>query len=103
MLSLYSKLRSEKKAVDVVLLDLNMPVMDGLTTARAIRTLEMQRQIPKVPITFFSGEKATDDFRAEMERLEPAYYINKGADSDPDKLVSRVEYLIGYLAAKFGQ
>jgi CheY-like chemotaxis protein len=103
LLSLYSKLRSEKNAIDVVLLDLNMPVMDGLTTARAIRTLEMQRRISKVPIMFFSGEKATDDFRAEMESLEPAYYINKGSDPDPDKLALRVEYLIGYLAEKFGQ
>jgi CheY-like chemotaxis protein len=103
LLSLYSKLRSGKKAIDVVLLDLNMPVMDGLTTARAIRTLEMQRRISKVPIMFFSGEKATDDFRAEMESLEPAYYINKGSDPDPDKLALRVEYLIGYLAEKFGQ
>jgi CheY-like chemotaxis protein len=103
LLTMYSKFLSEKKTVDVIILDLNMPVMNGLTAARAIRTIEMQNRVPKVPIMFFSAEKGTEDFRMEMESLDPAYYINKGSDPDPDKLALRVEYLLGYLVEKFMQ
>ncbi len=32
-----------------------------------------------------------------MESLTPAFYVNKGSDPDPEKLASRVEYLMGYI------
>ncbi len=99
----YSKALEESKKIDVAIIDLNMPVMNGLTAARTIRTLEAQQNKPSVPIVFFSGEKANEDFKTQMESLEPAYYVNKGSDPDPDKLAGRVEYLLGYVREKFGQ
>ena len=74
-----------------------MPVMDGLTAARLMRSLETQNSVPPTPIVFFSAEKADDNLRRQMENLDPANYVNKGSDPDPDKLVARVESLIGYL------
>ena len=100
--SAYSKAIAEGKQVDVAIIDLNMPVMNGLTAARTLRTMEMQQKTPSVPIVFFSAEKADEAFKIQMESLEPAYYVNKGSDPDPDKLASRVEYLLGYLKDKFG-
>ncbi len=102
LITAYSKLLGEKKLVDVAIIDLNMPVMDGLTAARTVRTIEAQNRTSGVPIVFFSAEKADEDLKVQMERLEPAYYVNKGSDPDPDKLASRVEYLLGYLREKFG-
>jgi CheY-like chemotaxis protein len=99
----YSKLLAGKKPVDVAIIDLNMPVMDGLTAARTARTLESRNRAASVPIVFFSAEKAGEDLKKQMESLEPAYYVNKGSDPEPDKLASRVEYLLGYLKEKFGQ
>ena len=98
----YSKVIAEGKQVDVAIIDLNMPVMNGLTAARTLRTIEVQQRTPSVPIVFFSTEKANEDLKTQMESLEPAYYVNKGSDPDPDKLASRVEYLLGYLKDKFG-
>jgi len=98
----YSKLLAERKPVDVAIIDLNMPVMDGLTAARTVRTIEAQNKAPNVPIVFFSAEKADEDLKNQMQSLEPAYYVNKGTDPDPDKLAARVEYLLGYLREKFG-
>ncbi len=98
----YSKVIAEGKQVDVAIIDLNMPVMNGLTAARTLRTIEVQQKKPNVPIVFFSVEKADEELKAQMESLEPAYYVNKGSDPDPDKLASRVEYLLGYLKEKFG-
>lgn len=99
----YSRILAEGKKVDVAIIDLNMPVMDGITAARTLRTIEAQQKTPYIPIVFFSAEKADEDLRNQMESLEPAYYVNKGSDPDPDKLAGRVEDLLGYLKDKFGQ
>jgi CheY-like chemotaxis protein len=98
----YSKLLGERTPVEVAIIDLNMPVMDGITAARTVRTLEAQNKAPYAPIVFFSTEKADDNLKEQMQSLEPAYYVNKGNDPDPDKLAARVEYLLGYLREKFG-
>jgi CheY-like chemotaxis protein len=103
LVTAYSKFLAESKPVDVAIIDLNMPVMNGLTAAKAIRTIEAQQKIPFVPIVFFSAEKADDDLKEQMQSLEPAYYVNKGSDPDPDKLAGRVEYLLGYLRDRFGR
>lgn len=97
LISAYSKLLEEKKPVDIAIIDLNMPVMDGLTAARLIRSLEAQNSRKAVPIIFFSSEKADDNFKKQMENLSPANYMNKGNDANPDALASRVESLIAYL------
>ena len=93
----YSKLLAEKKKIDLAIVDLNMPVMDGLTAARTMRALETQNNAARAPIVFFSGKKADEDLRKHMQNLEPANYVNKGSDPDPDKLASRVEYLLDYI------
>ncbi len=94
--SAFAKLAAEKKNIDAVVLDINMPVMDGLTAARIIRSIESQNNVPHIPITFFSSVKADDNLRAQMETLAPANYVNKGTDPDPDKLAERVEQLFSY-------
>lgn len=103
LISAYSKLLNEKKTTDIAIIDLNMPVMDGLTAARLMRSLESQNSAKKTPIMFFSAEKADENLRKQMENLDPANYVNKGSDPDPDKLVSRVESLISYLLEKYKQ
>ncbi len=94
--SAFAKLVAEKKQVDVAIIDINMPVMDGLTAAKIIRSIESQNGILHVPIAFFSSVKADENLRNQMELLAPANYVNKGSDPDPDKLAERVEYLLSY-------
>jgi CheY-like chemotaxis protein len=97
LISAYSDLLSEKRSVVVAIIDLNMPVMDGLTAARTMRVLEDQHKTGKTPLVFFSSQKADAYLREQMEILEPANYVNKANDPDPDKLAQRVEFLLAYM------
>lgn len=101
LISAYSKLLSEEKPVDVAIIDLNMPVIDGLTAALTLRTLEVEKNVSSVPIVFFSGKKADEDLKRKLEELSPAIYIHKSTDPDPDKLAKRVEELVNYVLAKY--
>lgn len=97
----YANVLAAGDQVLVAILDLNMPVMDGLTAARTMRALEVRYSRPGIPIVFFSGQKADDSLKGQMQLLEPANYMNKGSDPDPDKLASRVESLLAYVIERF--
>ena len=101
LVSAYARLLSEKKNVDVAIIDLNMPVLDGLKTAMTLRTLEVQKDAGSVPIVFFSGVKADDDLKRLLEELAPAVYFNKSTDPDPDKLAKRIEELVGFILTEY--
>lgn len=101
LISAYSRLLAEKQPVAVAIIDLNMPLMDGLTAARTMRELEVQHNAVKTPLVFFSSQKADEALKEQMLVLEPANYVNKANDPDPDKLALRVEFLLTYLREKY--
>ena len=100
-ISEYSKLSKKNARISFAIIDLNMPVMDGLTAARTIRSLEEKDGIMRVPIIFFSGMKADEGLRRQMELLAPANYVNKGLDPDPEHLVRRVQGLLNFISQRY--
>jgi CheY-like chemotaxis protein len=101
LVSEYAKLMKRNVRVSFAIIDLNMPVMDGLTAARTLRALEEKDSIIKVPIVFFSGVKADEGLRRQMELLAPANYVNKGSDPDPEHLVQRVQGLLNFISQHY--
>ncbi|PNX52984.1 MAG: hypothetical protein BV458_06770 [Thermoplasmata archaeon M9B2D] len=83
------------------IIDLNMPVMDGLTAARSIRAMEQNNDIPPIPIIFFSSVMANDRLREAMTSLSPAVYINKGKTKDSQDLIGRINILLNYISDKY--
>jgi CheY-like chemotaxis protein len=93
----FAKLASEKKVLDaVMIIDINMPVMDGIAAAKFLRNIESQKGIPHLPMAFFSSVKADENFKNLLIELAPAHYVNKASDPDPDKLLERLEQLLSY-------
>jgi CheY-like chemotaxis protein len=72
-------------AFDVVLMDLRMPVMDGLTAIRAIRETETTFGRARTPIVVLSANTAPDDRRASAEA---------GADDHIGKPIRAEELLV---------
>jgi CheY-like chemotaxis protein len=97
----YTKLMKKNITASFSIIDLNMPVMDGITAARTLRALEEKEGISKVPIVFFSAEKADESLKKQMELLAPAHYMNKGSDSIPDNFIKRVQGLLNFISQRY--
>jgi len=72
-------IKFDQNSYDVILMDIMMPVMDGLTATREIRKIEKQRNVPaekRVKIIAITANAFEDDrnkfFEAGMD-----YYMNK--------------------------
>lgn len=93
----FTKRLTDNLPIDLAILDLEMPVMDGIAAARMMRAIESKHGKPKVPILFFSAHKCDENLKRQITLFSPAGYVNKGSDADPPKLLQRIDQLIGYV------
>lgn len=89
-LALYAEQLYADRAVDLAIIDLEMPVLDGASTAIAMRALETGVRGRKTPILFFTAHPVNDALRQVMRHCKPAHYLNKGADAQPERIIKRV-------------
>ena len=75
--------------VDLVITDLNMPVMDGLTLIRKLRAIPAHRTLPILMLT----NEADESKKAEGRAAGATGWIVK--PFNPDKLVSVVQKVCG--------
>ncbi|QCT42432.1 response regulator transcription factor [Candidatus Nanosynbacter featherlites] len=80
----------EKFTPDIILLDLQMPEMDGLTALKKIRSHAWGKTVPVIVLTNLSEEEAPDELRV----LNIHSYIVK-ANLTPRQVVSKVKDVIG--------
>jgi len=81
----------------LVILDIEMPVIDGFGAALFLRSFEQKFRTKPHPILFFSGRKADENLKKRMALFAPAHYLNKGSSKDPDELMGRVKMLVSRL------
>ena len=77
---------------NIILLDINMPEMDGFETLQKLRELEKELQIEEIPVVFLTAD---EDKTTESRGFEQGVsdYIRK--PFDPDVLVRRIDNILG--------
>jgi CheY-like chemotaxis protein len=93
---------AEGLPVDLVILDVEMPAMDGFTAARFLRSLEVKMRRQPCPLIFFTGRKVDDNLRRQMGLFKPAWYCAKGGDGDRVGFERRATGLIGHVTSLLG-
>lgn len=80
---------AQRQKVDLVLTDLNMPVMDGLTLVQRLRALPNYRFTPMLMLTTEAG----NDFKAKGKAAGLTGWLVK--PFDPQKLLGVVKKVLG--------
>lgn len=78
----------QKDSFDVIISDVNMPVMDGLELLEKIRAHETSKFTPVLMMT----TEASDEMKAEGKRLGATGWIVK--PFDPEKLASIIHRVL---------
>ncbi|MFN8589481.1 MAG: PAS domain S-box protein [Candidatus Eisenbacteria bacterium] len=78
---------------DVVLMDMQMPVMDGLQSTRAIRAWEAEQQLPRTPIVAVTAHTLDDDRAAAFEAGMDGFV---GKPIVPDELLKVIASLVRF-------
>jgi CheY-like chemotaxis protein len=78
----------EQAEFDVVLMDLQMPVMDGLTATRAIREIEKAKQCSRMPIIALSANAMTHH---KAEALDAGADFHIAKPFTPEVLITGIK------------
>lgn len=90
-LSQLSDLLKNKAPVDLIILDVNMPIINGIDAARTVRAIETGLKLTqKIPIVFFSVIKCDENFKRIMNITKPSAYLNKGNSADKEQFGTRL-------------
>ncbi len=79
----------EQGAVDLVLMDCNMPEMDGLTTTRRWRGKEARLQRPRVPVIGLTGDVYSGAREACLEAGMDDYLTKPASRADLGAVLAR--------------
>ncbi|MCP4697083.1 MAG: response regulator [Gammaproteobacteria bacterium] len=82
-----------EKNVDLILLDVQMPEMDGFETAGLIHSWKKTRHIP---IVFITAAYKSEEFRKKGFAIGAADYLTKPIDAE--QLISRVKAYLRFIA-----
>lgn len=81
-----------KQQIDLILLDVQMPDMDGFETAATIRTWKKTRQIP---IVFLTAAHKSEEFQQKGFEVGAADYLTKPIDAP--QLIGRIKSYLRFI------
>lgn len=91
----------EGKPVDLIMLDVQMPVMTGFNAAVALRAIEKAYDLPQpTPLVFFSSQPCDEKAKRVLQFCGRAIYVNKVASPNLAELAGRVEQVLINLLTK---
>ena len=92
-LTQFTRMAIEKKELSMVVLDVTMPIFNGVNAAIALRAVEKAFKLKSTPIMFFTAHRCDENFKKLLAYCRPALYLNKGSSSTPDALSGRISHV----------
>jgi len=93
----YIKSRNDKLPIKLIILDVVMPVLNGISAAVASRAWEKTQGIDPIPLLYFTSKRCDETFKRVIQHTRPAMYINKGSSDSAVQLEIRIEKLINQM------
>jgi len=90
LIELYADQLYHDRSVELVVIDLEMPILGGGNAAIALRAMERGVTAKPATIVFFTAHPLGDALRGLMHHCRPAHYLNKGADASAPRLIKRL-------------
>ncbi len=81
-----------KEQIDLIILDVQMPEMDGFETAKVIRS---RKKTQHIPIVFLTAAYKTEEFKQKGFEVGAADYLTKPIDTA--QLISRIRTYLRFL------
>lgn len=96
-LARYIRERKVRTNLGLVVMDVKMPIMNGIIAAVSMRAHETAQELEPIPLLFFTSKRCDDTFRKVLLHCAPAMYINKGTSDSPEHLQDRIGKVIRQL------
>lgn len=90
-----------KRAVPkLIILEVNMPIMNGINAALCLRSIEKGISAGKVPILFFTQKPLDEMFTKAIKFLTPAKYVPLPPNADIETFRKRADQIAELLKAE---
>jgi CheY-like chemotaxis protein len=99
-LTVFTESLAARRPPGFMILDVNMPIVNGIQAAIAARAIEKGFGQAPIPMVFFSIVKCDDAFRRVLQHCAPASYLNKQTAPTPEVIGDRLSAILRRMASK---
>lgn len=93
----YHRAVAAGQPVNLLILDVNMPILNGINAAIGVRAAERAASLPPTPILYFTSALCDESFKRVLQFTAPARYLNKGAEGTPEQFAERLVAVLASL------
>lgn len=100
--SVFARLARARNLPALVILDIQMPAITGMSVARAMRAMERGLGLEPTAILFFTVQGADDQLRGWLSELGRAVHLQKGSDTQVEEQARRLSVAVERLLKQLG-
>jgi len=96
-LVMMTKLFRARKTPKLIVMEVSMPIMNGINAALCMRSIEKGVSREKAPLLFFTQRPLDDQFIKAIKYLTPAKYVPQPSGSDIESFRQRADQIVDLL------